>query len=205
MHISHALTRSSVARTLALFAVVALATSGCTADYATQNNSSLHMEVAGIAPLGGEIGGQLQSDVASDTGTAFNDDVAVTVTIYRKNPGVTSTSPLEHVFLDRYEVRFFRSDGHNAVGIDVPHSISGPLGNARLHTPTGTGEIDLTVPLTLVRQAAKLEPPLRNLRGGGGLTILTCFAEITVYARQLDGGTLRAQGTIQVTFADFPG
>ncbi len=203
MQSSHALTRSRVAKVQALFAVAALVTSGCTADFATQNNSSLLMEIAGIAPAGGDIGGQLQSDVADDSGTAVNDDVDVTVNVYRKNPGVVSTSPLEHVFLDRYEVRFFRSDGHNAPGIDVPHSISGALGNARFHTPTGTGEIDITVPLTLVRQAAKLEPPLRNLRGGGGLLVLTCLAEITVYARQLDGATLRASGTVQVTFGDF--
>ncbi len=188
-----------------LLAALGLALTGCTADFAKQNSSSMILEIGGIAPVGGDPGGQLQSDVATDEGTAVNDDVEVTANLYRKNPSVTSTSALEHVFLDRYEVRFFRSDGHNAPGIDVPHSISGPLGNARFHTPTGTGEVEITVPLTLVRQAAKLEPPLRNLRGNGGLLVLTCFAEITFYARQLDGQTLQASGTMQVTFGDFPG
>lgn len=192
-------------RVAVLVAALGLVLSGCAADFATQNSSSMILEVASLAPVGGNPGQQLLSDVASDEGTVFNDDIELNMNLYRKNPTVEGTSALEHVFLDRAEVRFLRTDGHNAQGVDVPYSFSAPLGNARFHTPTSTGEIEIAVPFTLVRHAAKLEPPLRNLRGGNGLLVLTVLAEITVYARQLDGQTLRASGTMQVTFGDFPG
>jgi hypothetical protein len=192
-------------RVAVLVATLGLVMSGCAADFATQNSSSMILEVASLAPAGADPGGQLLSDVATDEGSVVNDDIDLTMNLYRKNPSVEGTSALEHVYLDRAEVRFLRTDGHNAQGVDVPYSFTVALGNVRFHTPTGTGEQEITVPMTLVRHAAKLEPPLRNLRGGNGLLVLTCLAEITVYARQLDGQTLRASGTMQVTFGDFPG
>jgi hypothetical protein len=192
-------------RVAVLAAALGLASSGCATNFATDNSSSMILEVAGLAPSGGGPGEQLLSDVADDNGTVINDDVDLTMNLYRKNPSVSATSALEHVYLDRAEVRFFRSDGHNAPGIDVPYAFTASLGNARFHTPTSTGEVELIVPFTLVRHAAKLEPPLRNLRGNSGQIVITCIAEVTVYARQLDGQTLRASGTMQVTFGDFPG
>jgi len=180
-----------------------LVSSGCATNFSTDNSSSMILEVASLAPAGGDAGGQLFSDVVTEEGV-FNDDIDLVMNLYRKNPTVNSTSPLEHVTLDRAEVRFLRTDGHNAPGVDVPYGFTAPLGSARFHTPTGTGEVEITVPFTLVRHAAKLEPPLANLRGNNGQIVITCLAEITVYARQLGGDTLRASGTMQVTFGDFP-
>jgi hypothetical protein len=193
-------------------AFAALAMNGCVADYAKQNSSTMHLEIARIVGISASLD---EGDVLySDVGDGFNDDARLTVNIFRKNPTVEATSAVEHVTMDRYEVRFFRSDGRNTEGVDVPYRISGPMSSFRLHTPTGTGEIEGDVVITVVRQQAKFEPPLRNLVGGfvgipsqrpqfSGAGILTTIAEITVYARQLDGQTLRASGQLQVTFADF--
>lgn len=182
-----------------LLVAAMLSLSGCgVPGFITDNSSSMVMEISGV-----NGGAAIQSDVLTEEGSVVNDDASVTVNLFRKNNTVTSTSALEHVTLESYDVRYFRTDGKDIEGVDVPYRISGPLGSVRFHTPTGTGEIEATVPITIVRQAAKLEPPLRNLREGGGQLIITAIAEISVYARQIDGETLKATSRVQVTFADF--
>lgn len=186
----------------ALGLLAGLGLTGCTPDWARENSGSYIMEIASIAPS------TLYSDVVSDSGSVSQDDADVDVNIVRKNnSGSLSVSPLEHVYLDSYEVRYFRTDGRNVEGVDVPYRTSGPLGNVRLHTPSGGGgEVDVVVTIPIVRHQAKLEPPLKNLQHGGSAIILTCIAEITIYGHQLDGGQgLKASGRTQVTFGDFPG
>ena len=194
--------------------ILALAFGGCVPDFAKNNQSGIIMEIAGIRSAAGSPGAPVLSDIGLP---AVNDDVIVTVNVFRKNTTVTSTSPLEHTYLDRYEVRFFRSDGRNTEGVDVPFRITGPLGNLRFHTPTDVGELQQDVTITLVRHQAKLEPPLRNLAGNfpdnqagsapqlPGTGIITAIAEVTIFAQSLnDKGALTAKGQVQVTFADFP-
>jgi hypothetical protein len=196
----------------------AAAMTGCVPDWARENETGIIMEIAGITGFaGGEQGGTegdiLMSDVVTD-GAAFNDDAVVTVNVYRKNPTVSATSPLEHVRLESYQVRYFRTDGHSVEGVDVPHRITGALNSIRFHTPTETGEIEAEAVITVVRQQAKREPPLLNLVGGNrgatgslllpGQGLITTVAEITIYARQVTTGEpLSATGQFQVTFADF--
>jgi hypothetical protein len=201
-------------RALKVLGVVALAavSFGCVPEWARDNETGIYMEIAGITGFaGGEGEGTeqdvLRSDVVTD-GSVFNDDAVITVNVYRKNPTVESTSALEHVRLESYQVRYFRSDGHNVEGVDVPHRITGPLNSLRFHTPTGTDELEVDAVITLVRHQAKLEAPLINLRftsphlSGQGL--ITAVAEITVFARQITTGeSLTATGRMQVTFADF--
>lgn len=189
---------------LGLLAVAALPALSCTPDWATENNTPFILEIASITPS------PMRSDVTELTPdgqpSVFNDDVSVAVNVFRKNNNPTlGTSPVEHVYLERYEVRFFRSDGHNTEGVDVPHRITGPLGNLRFHTagPGGAGEVEQTVGITIVRHQAKLEPPLMNLRFLGNEGIITTIAEITIHGRTVQGGVLEARGNVQVSFADF--
>ena len=207
-------------KSLQLLGIFGLAASmvGCVPDWARENETGLIMEIAGITTFaGGQEGGTegdiLMSDVVTD-GTAFNDDAVLLVNLYRKNPTVAATSALEHVRLESYQVRYFRTDGHSVEGVDVPHRITGALNSVRFHTPTETGEIEVDAVITVVRQQAKLEPPLLNLRGVSvsptanflipGQAIITTVAEVTVFARQITTGEpLSATGQFQVTFADF--
>jgi hypothetical protein len=209
-----------VMKSLQLLGIVGVAASmtGCVPDWARENETGIIMEIANIVTFaGGEgtgtEGSILMSDVVTD-GSAFNDDAVVSVNIYRKNPTVTATSALEHVRLESYQVRYFRTDGHSVEGVDVPHRITGAINSIRLHTPTETGEIEADAVITVVRHQAKLEPPLLNLRGGtfsnaGNFLIpnqgiITTVAEVTVFARQVTTGEpLSASGRFQVTFADF--
>ena len=206
-------------RSLKAVALVGMAaiSFGCTPEWATENETGIFMEIAQIEGIRGGSqggGGEGAAVLFSDVSAVINDDAIVLVNVYRKNPTVTSTSPLEHVRLESYQVRYFRTDGHNVEGVDVPHRITGALNSVRFHTPTETGEIEIEAVINAVRQVAKREPPLVNMVGttvgpitAGRITgegILTTVAEITVYAKQVTTGeALSATGRFQVMFADF--
>jgi hypothetical protein len=199
-------------RIVAIVAVGALGLASCVPAFVEQNETGLIMRITDIV---GEPGGQQEAGdvLLSDVSDGFNDNATVTIDIARKNPTVSSSTPLEDVLLERYEVRFFRSDGRNTEGVDVPYRITGPLAGI-LHSPAGVGEPTNAVSIIVVRHQAKFEPPLKNLVGifnnnanlvpqFPGAGIITCIAEITVHARNLRGQGLSAQARLQVTFADF--
>jgi hypothetical protein len=193
---------------------LAVSMTSCVPDWASENETGLLMEIARITTSAGGQGGEDGDILLSDVSPDFNDDAIVTVNVYRKNPQVTATSALEHVRLESYEVRYFRTDGHSVEGVDVPHRITGALNSIRFHTPTETDEVEADATITIVRQQAKHEAPLANLVGvfpgdtGSllvpGVGLVTTVAEITVYARQVTTGEpLSATGRVQVTFGDF--
>jgi hypothetical protein len=190
-----------------------LSLGGCTADWAKQNNSAILFEIGQIRAVSNSTTDGASANILySDVSQVINDDLEIDVNIFQKNPLISASSPNNHVYLDSYRIRFFRTDGRNVEGVDVPHSITGPL-SARIHTPSSGTEQELSVIVTAVRQQAKLEPPLRNLLGtpvslpggfnGGGAIVLTTVAEVTLFARTLTGSNVTATGRIQVTFADF--
>jgi hypothetical protein len=201
----------------ALVTAAGLILASCTPDWATSNSSPFILEIANITNAGGGL--PILSDVETGTGettTVVNDEALVTVNALRKNNAPTlGVSPVEHIYLERYEVRYFRTDGRNTEGVDVPYRITGPVGNVRFHTPGpgGDGEVEAEVSITIVRHQAKLEPPLRNLRsvtvsdtgtfGISGAGVLTCVAEITIHGRTIQGAVMEAVGRQQVTFANF--
>lgn len=193
---------------------VAATMGGCVPQWAQDNTSPYILEIAGITDASGQV--PILSDVADDNGAVFNDEARVTVNAFRKNNNTgLGVSPVEHIYLERYEVRYFRTDGRDAEGVDVPFRTTGPLGNVRFHTPGpgGAGEVQADLPITIVRHQAKREPPLLNLRNVtrtdtnaiqfGGAGILTCVAEITVHGRTVQGDAMRAVGRVNVTFANF--
>ena len=194
-------------------AAMALSSGGCVPEWAQQNSSPYILEIASITNGEGEL--PILSDVNdAETGTFINDNAIVTVNLFRKNNNTDlSVTAVEHVYLERYEVRYFRTDGHNTEGQDVPYRVTGPMGNLRFHTVSPGEEVEAEAIITIVRHQAKLEPPLRNLRiprlGDSGSflfpqqAILTCVAEITIHGRTVQGDALQAVGRVPVTFGDF--
>lgn len=187
---------------IVVVAGLALATS-CTPDYGDESQAPVLIritEVEGDAGGGGEgsgIGTVLNSDVSVE-GSIFNDNATLTVVNIPKNQGADLVpGRLNDVVLERYEVRYVRSDGLDREGVDVPFRITGPM-NAIVPV---NGSAD--VPITVVRHQAKLEAPLANLSAGGGALVLTTNARITVHGRTLSGKAVSAQGGLQITFADF--
>jgi hypothetical protein len=97
--------------------------------------------------------------------------------------------------VDRYRVVYVRADGRNTPGVDVPY----PFDGAATFSVLDIGSMTFT----LVRVQAKLEPPLRQLRGAGGATAISVIAEVTLYAHDQTGAQTTSLSRIFITFADF--
>jgi hypothetical protein len=175
----------------------ALAGAGCSPDSATANKANVYLIVTEVETQagGGETGAFLMSDVSIPV---FNDNATVKLRNSAKNPLVSNDGHYQDVALERYTVRYYRTDGRNTEGVDVPYAFQGPLAG----TVEAEGETDAV--FVLVRQQAKLEPPLSQLSKDGGGILITCFAEVNIFGHTLTGEVVSARATVSVTFADFP-
>ena len=169
--------------------------SACSAGYSTENNSSVLLIIASI-----NGGAALKSDVVTETGI-FNDLADVAIAVRFKNPNISTVPQIPSaVILERYEIKYRRSDGRGVEGQDVPFSISGNLTQGFDVKNAGTDTFSLEV----VRVQAKLEPPLRNLQSGsGGGMVVTMFADITLHGRTISGQAVTSNGSLQIDFANW--
>lgn len=185
-----------------LVALAALALNACVPEYLEQNNSQVLMRIIKVSSESGE--NEEEGDfLLSDVTPVFNDNAVLTVEVLAKNPSIQDVGRFNDVMIERYEVRYFRTDGRNTEGVDVPYRFTGAIGTL---IPVNT---DGDIAFIVVRHTAKLEPPLKNLVfipgtvSGGGLDILTCIAEITLHGRTTRGEAVTASARLTVTFADF--
>jgi hypothetical protein len=136
-------------------------------------------------------------------GSICPDFASVSVVNLTKNPNFVASAAAQTVIVNRYEVSYFRSDGRATQGVDVPYAISGTT-NASLPIQTGADSAGAVFPIEVVRRQAKMEPPLVQLRDGGGQAIIvTMQARITVYGQTIAGENVSASGTMQIDFADY--
>lgn len=179
----------------------ALALASCTPDWATQNEANviIRAEVVEAQAGGAEgAGGQtLRSDVKDTSGSVFDDIVTVTVRNLPKDPNISQSMNFNDVVLERYEVKYVRSDGRSVEGVDVPYRITGNL------TQLVTANDSAGVTFTVVRHQAKSEPPLVNLVNGGGMQIVTMFAEMTLFGHTTTGKAVQTSASLAITFGDF--
>ena len=176
----------------AVGAALALAMAGCSADYVEGDRSTVLLTIESInegAPILSDVRG-----VEENPDTIVNCRTEAAVSARTKNPTQT-VAPVQDVRLTRYEVSYRRSDGRGVEGVDVPYRISG---NTTITVPAG-GDIT-TFSVDLVRHQAKLLPPLSNITG---LQLVTMFADVTLTGATVSGATVSAQGSVQVTFADY--
>ena len=164
----------------------------------------------GVAGQGGEASTSLASDVVvivTETidgqeiryPVIFGDSGLVTFRLGMKDAGATSpTTPTTNnlITVTSYRVTYTRTDGRNTPGVDVPHSFEGAF-----TVTVGPEAVDAA--FTLVRNAAKSEPPLLALRGGGGLNTIGTIAQVTFYGHDQTGHAVSATGSISVEFADW--
>ncbi len=130
--------------------------------------------------------------------TIFNDLGQATVSAAMKNAlSTTAPSAINSITINRYRVRFRRTDGQNREGVDVPFGFDGGT--------TATIQIGSSAAINfdLVRHQSKSEPPLRNLINGGGLRFISVIAEVTFYGHDQAGNDISVSGTIDVQFGDF--
>jgi hypothetical protein len=178
---------------LAGLTALVLGLGACSADYATDSKAQYVLLMTGI-----NDGVPLQSDVRLGGTTICPDYAELRVENHSKNPNVTNTGFRGDMVIERYEVRYLRSDGRGTEGVDVPYSITGSLAREVI------AEEATTLNIEVVRRQAKVEPPLASLVGAGGPLIVTMFAEITLHARMTTGqATNTATARLQIDFADF--
>jgi hypothetical protein len=193
-------------RRMALLAALSLGVAGCGLGVGTDDKAAVLMRIVSIdaqaGGMGNEFGSTLQSDVlwvspTKGTSAIYPDIGRVTIGVWPKNPDLTQLSAYNNVILERYEVKYMRSDGRNTQGVDVPFTISGPLSATVSPETTGVASFEV------VRNAAKLEPPLMNLAYGMGDNIITCYGEITVHGRTVSGQAVSDMARLQITFANY--
>jgi hypothetical protein len=194
---------------LAILGLFVLASASCgTTSRESRASSFLVIDqlsaASGAKP--GEFGNVLQSDVVTvvkiqgggTTNTVYEDNGQVTLRFAMKDPvtpaGVTTNN---EITVTGYHVQFYRADGRNTPGVDVPYAFDGGMTGT---TKTG---IAITLGFTLVRAQAKLEAPLLALRGMGGQMIISTMAEVTFYGHDLAGNQVSVTGTMSVNFADW--
>ena len=125
----------SSARAFALLAIVVVFSTSC-GDVVRQGTGGSFLIVSSMEAAPGseptEFGNTLLSDVITvvdDVPTFFNDVGRVTFRLGLKDPG-SPTSPTtpgqnDAITINRYHVRFFRADGRNVPGVDVPYEFDG--------------------------------------------------------------------------------
>jgi hypothetical protein len=191
--------------TCAVVVATAVLSSTSCGDVVRQGTGGSFLIVSSLEAAPGneptDFGNTLLSDVVTvvdDVPTQFNDVGRVTFRLGLKDPGAPSspTTPGQNdaITVNRYHVRFFRADGRNVPGVDVPYEFDGAF------TVTVSGG-DASGGFTLVRNIAKAEAPLAALRFNG--VVLSTIAEVTFYGADQTGHEVSATARISIDFANF--
>jgi hypothetical protein len=129
--------------------------------------------------------------------TIFGDNGTAALRIALKDLGATAgLAPTDNnqVTLSRVHVEYSRADGHNTPGVDVPFAFDSAV--------TATiGSADVSVGFELVRNVAKQESPLVQLKTGSN--ILSITAKVTFYGADRVGNAIQATGQIQIECGNF--
>lgn len=155
------------------------------------------LEVAsGATPS--QFSGTLFSDVITD-GTVYADLGRVTMQLRLKDPGApgasTAPSTLNSVTINRYRVRYRRTDGRDEQGVAVPYTFDSAL------TFTVAGNVIASPAFPIVRHTAKAEAPLKALAAAG--EILSTIAEVTFYGADLAGNDVVVSAQVGIDFGNF--
>jgi len=184
-------------------AVLVLASVSC-GTLTRQGTSPAYLIVQELEAASGAddttFNGVLLSDVVTvvdGNPSIFNDVARVTFGLGLKDPGPAATpvapTQANWISLDRYHIRFIRSDGHNIEGVDVPYAFDGGI--------AGTVSDQTTISFQIVRHQAKIEAPLAALATNG--VIISTIAEITFYGHDQTGRAVSTTATFSVNFGNF--
>ena len=181
--------------------LVALAVAAASCGSVREGTGTSFLIVEGMDFAPGNDRTQFEATLHSDVNTPggnFDDLGRATFRLGLKDPG-SSTAPNtptqnQFITIDRYHVRFFRADGRNTQGVDVPYEFDGAF------TATVRGN-SVQSAFVVVRHDAKREAPLAIL--GSNRLILTIIAEITFYGRDQTGHETQAVARASIDFGNF--
>jgi len=181
--------------------LVALAVASASCGSVREGTGTSFLIVDGMDFAPGNDRTQFEATLHSDVNTPggnFDDLGRATFRLGLKDPGPSTApnTPTQNQFItiDRYHVRFFRADGRNTQGVDVPYEFDGAF------TATVRGN-SVQSAFVVVRHDAKREAPLAIL--GSNRLILTIIAEITFYGRDQTGHETQAVARASIDFGNF--
>jgi len=169
----------------------------------TASNTMLLMEILTGLDMEGNTVSYLESDVLRidpDSGaqTIVADPAIAILKAKLLDPlPINPPSDYNNILLTRYTVNYFRSDGKNTEGVDIPYSFEGYL-STRLVVDVST-----EIAFVIVRAVAKGEPPLLSLRDGRGEGVLTITARVDFYGHDMRDNTVIVTGYLTIYFANY--
>jgi hypothetical protein len=188
---------------MAILSVVLLLFSCNPLENETESDSLLVVQSLTGTDIDGNTANYLQSDVQridEDTGQAYitADSAKATLKVSLLDPtsGLQS-SQYNNVTINRYVVSYSRADGQNTPGVDLPYSFEGSLS---VQLDVGS---TATIAFIIVREVAKLEPPLINLIEGGEEGVLQVTAKVDFYGQDMVNNKVKATGYLSIFFANY--
>jgi len=143
----------------------------------------------------------LQSDVlrmSGGQGYVTADSANATLRAELLNPNTDAESSLYNgVYVTRYVVSYTRTDGRNNPGVDVPHSFE-----ASMQSWIQIGE-EAEIAFIIVREVAKMEPPLFDLHEAREEGVLQVTAQIDFYGHDIANNQVKATGYLAIYFANY--
>jgi hypothetical protein len=196
-------------------AALAAASASC-GDVVRQGRAPVFLVIESLQGIrggatGGEPSGTLTSDVITNVTTPepcsttnpcptiFGDSGQAILRLTMKdigtraNPNTPTTN--NEVTITRYRVSYYRADGRNTPGVDVPYGFDGAT------TGTVPANGTLTLGFNLVRNTAKAESPLVQLQTNP--SILATLADVTFFGSDRVGNEINVTGTILISFGNF--
>ncbi len=169
----------------------------------SQSASLLVVESITGTDFRGNAADYLQSDVVmtdSITGAqswqADSATASLSASTLDPNP-LFGTSQYNDIQVTRYVVTYFRSDGKNIQGRDVPYSFEGGLS-----VLINVGR-SVNVGFVIVREVAKQETPLLNLYQSYPGDVLNVTARVDFYGHDLANKAVKATGYLPIYFANY--
>jgi hypothetical protein len=169
----------------------------------TQSASLLIVESISSSDAEGNAASFLQSDIIRTdqlTGASSwrSDTATATLSVAALDPApIYGTSQYYDVTLTQYAVSNERTDGRNTPGTDVPYPFSSALS---LLIRVGAAQ---SVSFIVVRDVAKQEPPLLNLRQAYLGDALIVTAKIDFYGHDMANHNVKATGYLPIFFANY--
>jgi hypothetical protein len=190
--------------------LAAVAASGC-GDVVTEGRGPVTAVVTNLVASSGaepdKISGTLDSDVVTlvkktingvevRVPTIFSDGATATINVDLKNPASpTEPTTTSQVTFTRFRVEFFRTDGRNQPGVDVPYGYDSAV------TVTAAPGLEGKAGFELIRHTAKTEAPLVAL--ATNFQMITTICKVTFYGKDHAGNDVIAIGQMGVTFGNF--
>jgi hypothetical protein len=160
-------------------------------DVSRQGQAPVYLVVNSLLAGAGGKNSFLESNVVS----ASNDLANVEFSVAMKNVLLAepTTTTNNDVNIRRYHVSYRRADGRNSPGVDVPYGFDGA---ATVRIPAGaTG----TLIFEIVRQVAKAESPLAQLKGS--IVVIATIADVTFYGTDQVGNDISVTASMQINFS----